>query len=54
MLPLFLLMAVGYGIKLTGMMNETTVKQVNKVIFKIFLPLLVFVNIYDTELAESF
>ena len=53
-LPLFLLMAVGYGIKLTGMMNETTVKQVNKVIFKIFLPLLVFVNIYDTELAESF
>ena len=24
-LPLFLLMAVGYGIKLTGMMNETTV-----------------------------
>ena len=53
-LPLFLLMAVGYGIKLMGMMNETTVKQVNKVIFKIFLPLLVFVNIYDTELAESF
>ena len=53
-LPLFLLMAVGYVIKLTGMMNESTVKQVNKVIFKIFLPLLVFRNIYNTELAESF
>ena len=35
-------------------MNETSVKQVNKVIFKIFLPLLVFCNIYNTELAESF
>ena len=53
-LPLFFLMAVGYVIKLTGMMNETSVKQVNKVIFKIFLPLLVFLNIYNTELAESF
>lgn len=53
-LPLFLLMAVGYVIKLTGMMNETSVKQTNKVIFKIFLPLLVFCNIYNTELAESF
>ncbi len=53
-LPLFLLMALGYVIKLTGMMNETSVKQVNKVIFKIFLPLLVFCNIYNTEIAESF
>ncbi|MGI6255191.1 MAG: AEC family transporter [Acutalibacter sp.] len=53
-LPLFLLMAVGYIIKLTGLMNETSVKQVNKVIFKIFLPLLVFCNIYNTKLAESF
>ena len=35
-------------------MNETSVKQMNKVIFKIFLPLLVFCNIYNTELAESF
>ena len=53
-LPLFLLMALGYVIKLTGMMNETSVKQVNKVIFKIFLPLLVFCNIYNTEITESF
>ena len=53
-LPLLLLMALGYVVKLTGMMNETSVKQVNKVIFKIFLPLLVFCNIYNTEIAESF
>ena len=53
-LPLFLLLAIGYAVKLTGMMNDTSVKQINKVIFKIFLPLLVFQNIYETELAESF
>lgn len=52
--PLFLLMAVGYLIKATGLMNETSVKQVNKTIFKIFLPLLVFLNIYQTNLQESF
>lgn len=53
-LPLFLLLVVGYVIKLTGLMNETSVRQVNGVIFKIFLPLLVFLNIYNTDLASSF
>ena len=53
-LPLFLLLAIGYVVKLSGMMNETSVRQMNKVIFQIFLPLLVFTNIYNTELAESF
>ena len=27
-LPLFLLLAIGYAIKLTGMMNDTSVKQI--------------------------
>ena len=53
-LPLFLLLAVGYVVKLTGLMNETTVRQVNASIFKIFLPLLVFLNIYKTDIAASF
>lgn len=52
--PLFLLLLVGYVIKLTGMMNDGSVRQVNKVVFKIFLPLLVFLNIYKTDLAASF
>lgn len=53
-LPLFLLLAVGYCIKLTGIMNETSVRQTNNVIFKVFLPLLVFFNIYKTDLTSSF
>ncbi len=53
-LPLFLMMAAGYIIRLTGLMNETSVRQVNKAIFKVFLPLLVFRNVYTSELAESF
>lgn len=53
-LPLFLMMAVGYIIRVSGMMNETSVRQTNKAIFKVFLPLLVFRNIYTTTLTESF
>ena len=53
-LPLFIMMAVGFLVKLTGLLNETSCKQVNKVIFKIFLPLLVFINVYDSDLAVIF
>ena len=53
-LPLFIMMAVGFLVKLTGLLNETSCKQVNKVIFKIFLPLLVFINVYDSDLAVNF
>lgn len=53
-LPLFLLLAVGYGVKLTGLMNETSVRQTNNMIFKVCMPLLVFFNIYKTDLSSSF
>lgn len=52
--PLFLMMAVGYIVKLTHIMNETSVRQTNKLIFNVFLPLLVFQNIYNTELQTGF
>lgn len=46
--PLFLMMAVGYIIRLTGLLNDVSARQVNKCIFKVFLPLMIFINIYDT------
>ena len=45
--PLFLMMAVGYVIRLTGLMNDISTRQVNRCIFKVFLPLMLFINIYD-------
>ena len=52
-LPLFLMMALGYVVKLTGLLNEGSARQVNKLIFKTFLPLLVFINVYDSDLQEG-
>lgn len=46
--PLFLMMAVGYILRLTGLLNDISARQVNKCIFKVFLPLMIFINIYDT------
>ena len=45
MLPLFFLMAVGYVVRLTGLLNESSAFQMNRVIFIVFLPALVFESI---------
>lgn len=52
-MPLFLMMVVGYIIRLTGVMNDTTAWQTNKAIFTVFLSMLVFENIYKTEVQAS-
>ncbi len=48
-LPLFLLMVVGFITRVTGMFTEISTRQVNKVIFRVFLPVLVFCNIYQSD-----
>ncbi len=52
--PLFLMMAVGYLLRLCGVMNESTARQANKAVFCVFLPLLVFQNVYNTNFSQSF
>lgn len=49
-LPLFLIMALGYFLKLIGMFNKTLLDSMNNLVFKAFLPLLLFNNIYKTSL----
>lgn len=53
-MPLFLLMAVGYFIKCIKLANKAAFDAMNKLIFKVFLPILLFYNIYNTELTEVF
>lgn len=44
-LPLLLMMAVGFLIRRAGIMNETSVSQANRAVYTVFLPLLIFQNI---------
>lgn len=53
-LPLFLLMAVGFVLSKTGVFDTKTLKQMNKSIFTVFLPSLIFYNVYTSEISDIF
>ena len=48
-LPIVLMVAAGYGLKRVGLFNTDLAKQVNKLVFKIFIPTMLFVSIYDIK-----
>lgn len=52
--PLFANMILGYGLKSIHLLDEGTTKNMNTVVFKVFLPLLLFNNIYKTNLNGIF
>ena len=48
--PLCILMSLGYFVKMKKMIGEQTVDQLNNLVFRIFLPTMLFYNIYQTHL----
>ena len=52
--PIAVMMALGYLMKEIKLVNDVTVKEMNDVVFRIFLPLMVFKNVYESEIAEVF
>ena len=48
-LPIVLLIFVGYGLRRIGFLNEEFSKVGDKFIFKFCLPIMLFVNVYDIE-----
>lgn len=53
-LPLFLMIVLGYGLKLLKVWDEHTINGMNTVVFKVFLPLLLFFNVYQTDINGVF
>lgn len=52
--PLFFPMAAGYLLKQINLLDEHTVKGMNKAVFRFFLPLLLCCNIYHSDLEQVF
>ena len=52
-MPMFLLMAAGYGSRLAGVLDREDVFRINRVAFRVFLPCLLFYNIYCSDLSEA-
>ncbi len=53
-MPTFLLMAAGFLLRHLGIVSAEFLKQANKVTFSVFLPVMLFRNIYPTDLSETF
>lgn len=52
-LPLFLVMALGFVARLTGAISRTDVPKINKWAFKFFMPIMLFYNIYTSDLSAA-
>lgn len=52
--PLFIMMLLGYVVRSVGIAKKSDFDMINKLVFKIFLPLLLFHNLYTTETVGTF
>ncbi len=52
--PLLALMLLGIFLRSSGMLSETTITQLNKISTKVFIPCLLFNNVYTANLHEAF
>lgn len=52
-LPLFLVMAVGFAARRAGAISPEDVPKVNKWAFKFFMPIMLFYNIYTSDLSVA-
>ena len=52
-MPIVMLVAVGYILKRVGMLDGIVAKVLNKLVFRVFLPCMLFLNIYNiSDLAD--
>ncbi len=51
--PMFLWMILGYSVRLRGILDENSQNQLNRMVFQVFMPALLFYNIYKTDLHIS-
>lgn len=51
-MPIFLLMSLGYALRGLKVAKKETFDAINKLVFKVFLPVLLFNNIYKTDIGK--
>ncbi len=47
--PIYLLITAGYLLKKTGLFSRNTLKEMNQSVFRLFLPMLLFENMYQSD-----
>ena len=51
--PIFLIIAVGYAAKRANIIRESEVPRMNAVAFKVFMPVMCFYNVYTSDLSSA-
>lgn len=52
--PIVLLVALGYFLRRVGILGESVGRAINKLVFRAFLPVTLFLNVYEIESFEGF
>ena len=52
--PVFLIVAVGYILKVIGLMNENFISISSKIVFSVSLPALIFLELYNLDFSKVF
>ena len=52
--PLFAQLVLGFFLKRVGLLDSHTLEHCNKLVFRVFLPTLLFLNVYNADISESF
>ena len=47
--PIVLLILLGYGLKRVGVLDKNFLKTANGLVFRVFLPVLLFYNVYEID-----
>ncbi len=53
-LPMFLIMLAGYVLRIIGIWEDKTIKTMNNVCFRVFLPVLLFLDVYERDMTSQF
>lgn len=54
MAPIFILMSVGFGARKFGILNDIIIRPINNLLFRVFLPAMLFISIYNMNIKELF
>ena len=52
-LPMIIMVGLGYIIKSVGLVKKDNAKLLNKLVFKLFLPVMLFLNVYDIKISTG-
>ena len=52
-LPIFLLLVVGYLSRILKLVDDGDVRKINRLMFKIFMPAVMFYNVYNSDLSSA-